>query len=86
MKTRHVLVALIVALLLTGALLPLGAVFLISVAVVLLPVVPIAGIAALVALFASAMRSTRGGERVCPSLPVMTAFRSSGRRGPGAAA
>jgi VIT1/CCC1 family predicted Fe2+/Mn2+ transporter len=81
MKTRHVLVALIVALLLIGALLPLAAVFLISIAVLLLPVVPIAGIAVLVALFASAARSTRGGERACPSLPAMSTIRSSGRRG-----
>jgi len=81
MKTRHVLVALIVALLLTGALLPLAAVFLISVAVLLIPVVPIAGIVVLVALFASAARSTRGGERVCLSLPAASIFRSSGRRG-----
>jgi hypothetical protein len=83
MKTRYVLgaLALIVALLLTGALLPLAAVFLISIAVILLPVVPIAGIAALVALFASAARSTPGGERVCLSLPVMSTVRSSGRRG-----
>lgn len=57
MKTRHILVALIVALLLTGALLPLAAVFLISVAVLLIPVVPIAGIVTLVALFASATRT-----------------------------
>lgn len=56
MKTRHVLVAVIVALLLTGALLPLAAVFLISIAVLLLPVLPIAGIAAVVALFVSATR------------------------------
>jgi hypothetical protein len=57
MKTRHVLVALIVALLLSGALLPLAAVFLISVAVLLLPVVPLAAIAAVVALFVSASRT-----------------------------
>ena len=80
MKTRHVLVALIVALLLIGALLPLAAVFLISVAVLLIPVVPIAGIVVLVALFASAARSPCGGERVGLSLPAMSTFRSSGRR------
>jgi|KBSMisStaDraftv2_1062788.scaffolds.fasta_scaffold3586690_1 hypothetical protein len=81
MKTRHVLGALLVALLLTGALLPLATVFLITVAVLLTPVVPIAGIAGLVALFASAARHTRGGEPVCLSLPAMSTVRSSGRRG-----
>lgn len=57
MKTRHVLVALIVALLLSGALLPLAAVFLISIAVLLIPIVPIAGVAAVVALIVSASRT-----------------------------
>jgi len=57
MKTRHVLVALAVALLLGAALLPLAAVFLISVAVLLIPVVPIAGVVGLVMLFVSATRT-----------------------------
>ena len=57
MKTRHVLVALAVALPLSAALLPLATVFLISLAVLLIPIVPLAGIAALVALFVSAART-----------------------------
>lgn len=49
--------ALVVALLLGAALLPLAAVFLISIAVLLIPIVPIAAATVVVALFAMATRT-----------------------------
>lgn len=57
MKTRHVLVAVVVAVLLGTVLLPLAALFLISVAVLLIPIVPIAGATVLVTLLVSAART-----------------------------
>jgi hypothetical protein len=57
MKTRHILVASAAALLLAPVVVSLGAVFLISIAVLLIPTVPILAVGLLVFLVVAAARN-----------------------------
>jgi hypothetical protein len=61
MQIRHVVVAVVTALLLTAVILPLGALLLASVAVLLVPIAPIAIVVALVALVAWGVRDQQSG-------------------------
>jgi hypothetical protein len=72
MQIRHIVVAVVMALLLTAVLLPLGALLLVSVAVLLVPFVPIAIIVALIALVAWGVRNQQSGpEATEPTADVV---------------
>jgi hypothetical protein len=71
MKIRHALLALVATVVLTAVITPLGAFFLISLAVLLVPAVPIVAVLTLAALLRSPHR-TENGRSARPLPPSST--------------